>query len=272
MNVETIFGPLFDILPPTAARIVVGAIILITGWAVASFLRYLARRFFRRGNVRLRRFFRPEEPDAIEPADEDTSVAVAGGIIFWVVFALFVLLAMNVLGLAIATEWLEGFSAYLPRVLAAAGMILIGVLVGRFVRISLETAGGTLGLHRSEVLGRTLQTLIVLLSVVVAVDQLGIEITLLVIILAIALAAVLGSAALSFGLGARTAVANLISCHYLSKWYRVGQTIRIGEHEGRIAQILPSAVVLQTSAGRVYVPASLFSERESLLLDEDVSR
>ena len=83
------------------------------------------------------------------------------------------------------------------------------------------------------------------------------------------LGATLGGAALAFGLGARRSVSNLLACHYLAKWYRVGQVVRIGEHQGRILEILPAAVVLQTSAGKLYIPATQFAESPSLLVIDE---
>ena len=102
---------------------------------------------------------------------------------------------------------------------------------------------------------------------VVAVDQLGIEVSFLVIAVSIALAASLGAAALAFGLGARTAVSNIIATHYLARTYEVGQRVRVGEHEGRIAEISPTAVILETGEGRVHIPAKEFSEQISTLID-----
>jgi hypothetical protein len=50
---------------------------------------------------------------------------------------------------------------------------------------------------------------------VVALDQLGIDSTLLILAIGIVLAAVLGSVALAVGLGARSEVSNIIAVHYL---------------------------------------------------------
>ncbi|MDX1582278.1 MAG: hypothetical protein R3338_01635 [Thermoanaerobaculia bacterium] len=260
-------------MPPAAARVVLAVLIALAGYLIARVCRYLAARFFSFAGRLLLRIVQPSSERLAQPGastpDDSTSVAIAGAIVFWVVFPLFLLLALSVFGLPILAEWFEGLAVYLPNVLAAAATVLLGVLAGRFVKISLQATAGRMGFRRSEALARSAQITVIVLSVIVAVDQIGLDITLLVIITGIILAATLGGAALSFGLGARTAVANLIGCHYLSKWYRIGQTIRIGDVEGKIAHILPAAVVVQTRAGRVFVPAALFSERESILLDEE---
>jgi small-conductance mechanosensitive channel len=82
------------------------------------------------------------------------------------------------------------------------------------------------------------------------------------------MASALGAASLAFGLGARTAVGNVIAVHYLRKSYRVGDAVRIGSIEGEIAAITRTAVLLETPDGQVEVPASKFSEEISVLLSE----
>jgi small-conductance mechanosensitive channel len=78
----------------------------------------------------------------------------------------------------------------------------------------------------------------------------------------------LGGAALAFGLGARTAVGNIIGAHYVAQMYQVGQTVRVGEIEGRIVRTTAIAVVLDTPAGLVQVPARLFNEQPTTLISE----
>ena len=56
---------------------------------------------------------------------------------------------------------------------------------------------------------------------------------------------------------------------FVALGHRVGQVVRIGEHEGQIDQILPAAVILRTRAGMVYVPAGEFARGSSTLIDDE---
>ncbi|MBM3668381.1 MAG: mechanosensitive ion channel [Actinobacteria bacterium] len=69
----------------------------------------------------------------------------------------------------------------------------------------------------------------------------------------------------AFGLGARTAVSNIIGSHYIRQIVRVGQTVRLGVVQGEVEAITPTAVVLKNGDGRVIVPAKEFNEAVSLL-------
>jgi small-conductance mechanosensitive channel len=78
--------------------------------------------------------------------------------------------------------------------------------------------------------------------------------------------AIIGAAALAFGLGSRTAVSNIIAAHYLRQIYRVGHTVKVGNVHGKILEITPTAVIIEESDGRVLVPAKEFSEGISVLI------
>ena len=70
------------------------------------------------------------------------------------------------------------------------------------------------------------------------------------------------------GLGARTAVSNIIASHYVAQAYRVGQTVRVAGVEGRIVETTPTAVFVAGPEGRVMIPAKTFAENASTLVTE----
>jgi len=263
-------------LPPELARTAVAAGIIVLGYVLATAVRFAVVRVFRRVSARLllmtqrasERAGLPAAPEATARA-EATAVAVAGRIAFWVVFALFLGAASTLLGFPILSEWLASLAEYLPHVLAAAAIVLLGILSGLLLRVTVTAAATSAEFLYAQALGRAAQVAVVALAIVIAIEELGIEVTFLVVVAATVLGATLGGAALAFGLGARGSVSNLLASHYLSKWYRVGHVVRIGAHEGRVAEILPSAVVLHTAAGKVYVPAGEFARTASLLIADE---
>jgi len=49
----------------------------------------------------------------------------------------------------------------------------------------------------------------------------------------------------------------------------VGQSVRIGDVEGRILEFTPTSVIIATRAGQVLVPAKEFGERNAVMLAEE---
>jgi small-conductance mechanosensitive channel len=246
--------------------------LFLGGYLVALLCSGIARRVMQRWNHGLRGMVErlsdrrgvalPREPNHAE----GVGIAVVSRIVFWLVFTVFLAVGTTAAGVPVVSAWLSEFAAYLPRVLAACGVLLLGVFAGHVVRVLVLSAARSTNATHTRAIARTSQLAIVTIASVIAIDELGIAVTFVIVIGAIIVGSVLGGAALAFGLGARDAVKNMVSCHYLARAYRVGHQVRIDGIEGTIVAIEPTSVVLQTAEGRVSIPASLFAEKPSTLL------
>ncbi len=192
-----------------------------------------------------------------------------GGFVYWTVLILFVTAATELLGLPVARTFFAGAGEYLPSVLAALLIVFAGFLLSNLARRGIVRAASAAQVAYGDLLGRMAQGGILLVAVVIAIDQIGIDVEFLIVLLGIVIGTTFGAMALAFGLGARTAVSNILGCHYLTQVYRVGHRIRIGSVEGRILKITPTAVILDSPSGQVMVPAKDFGEMASVLLAEE---
>ena len=253
-------------------RLAVALGLALSGGLAAWLLRLVSVHFLRGWGSRLAggigRLFRSRDAEReVRGAALGRPVAAAvGSIVFWLVFLFFLAAATESLGLPVISAWISGVAAYLPRLLVGALIVILGLLAGGIAHTALAATAASAGFAYADALGRLAQAMIVMASVIVAFDQLGVAMTFLTVLAGIVTGALLGGAALAFGLGARTAVANIIAAHYLIKTYRVGHRVRIGEHEGRIVDITPTTVVIATAEGQAVVPAKEFSERASVLV------
>lgn len=197
---------------------------------------------------------------------ERSAPDLISSVVFWIVFLFFVSAATENLGLPVFATWLSGLSRYLPRFLVAVLILFAGLVAGSLARDAVSTAAGATGARYGDLLGRVAQVMILLVAAVTAIDQLGVDSRFLTAAVMIAFGAVIGGVGLAFGLGARTAVSNIIAAHYLRQSYRVGQTVRVGSVQGRIVEVTSAAVILDAVEGRVLVPARQFSETVSVLV------
>ncbi len=262
-TVEHIAVQLAEHLP----NILIATILLLTGWLLANGLRRLTLRM-------MPRVFRlvPSEPfrRGLKTSGMERGITEAlGGIVYWVVILLFIAGATDVLGLPVVATLAAGIAKYLPSVIAAVLIVILGIVAGNIARTTVSTATTSAGLPYGDLPGRVAQVVILLITAVVAIDQIGINSTFIVVLIAIFLGTTLGGLALAFGLGARGTVSNLLASHYLLQNYQVGQRIRIGAIEGRIIEMNNVAVLLDTPEGRVLLPASEFHNQPSLLLRDD---
>ncbi len=253
-----------DFLP----QLLAAAVLVLAGLLLALLIRLLTGRLLTRILERARKSV--EFKDAVEdPGVHSTIPKVIAGFVFWVTWLFFLSAAIESLGFTVVTDVLSQVAYYLPNVLAAVVILLAGVIVARLVRRAAAGGAHSAGVLHAERVGRAAQVLVLVVVVLVALDQIGIDAQLLMILMAVFMAATFGSAGLAFGMGARVAVGNLIASHYFAQSYRVGQSIRIGEIEGEILQTTPTAVLLATQEGRMLIPARRFSEEPSLLRTQE---
>jgi hypothetical protein len=192
-------------------NLVVALVILIIGWLIGALLgravwqvvkslkidealrRAGLETFLHRGGVRL-----------------DVG-AFLGALVKWFVVVVFLVAALDVLGLSQVNLFLqEVVLGYLPRVLAAALVLLVGGVVGDVAGRIVVTAGRTAGVHSAHFAGAIAKWAVWIFAILVALSQLGIATafsqTLFTgVVIAISLA--LG---LSFGLGGQEAAGRFI--------------------------------------------------------------
>jgi hypothetical protein len=244
--------------------VVGAALILLLGWVAGRLLSAVLRRLLARGLDRLQgsRFLGRED----RLGWRRSLPALIGGLAFWTVMTVAVVAAADTLGLALLGELLATVARLLPQVLAGVVIIFAGIVFAELAQGAVARAAGAAGVPYAGALGRAVQLGIVVMALVMGTKQAGIDSTFLMIALPVALGVLLGGAALAFGLGSRTAVANIIASHDLARHHDIGQRVKIAGVEGRIERFTPTAVVLQAAEGRVVIPAKLFSEEVAVIL------
>ncbi len=255
----TILDRIVQYLP----SVVGGVLLLLAGWVLAKFLRALTSRVLTLLDSTLRRLLGAHLAERVRLA---RSANVLGAIVFWAVLLFFIAAASNALGLDTFTHWLTRLLDQLPMVIAGLLIIVAGYVLSRFVADLILGATARLEPAQRQVVARAAQATIVVAAVLVGADQIGIRVTFLAIFVGIAAGAVAGGVVIAISLGARVHVANLIGAQQLRNTHELGQRIRVAGFEGRILELTPQGVVLETDDGRVSLPGRIFSEQPVVLI------
>ncbi|MFM8984555.1 MAG: mechanosensitive ion channel family protein, partial [Planctomycetia bacterium] len=100
--------------------------------------------------------------------------AIVGGIVFWLLMSVFVMAAFNILGLQSISDAMGEVVNYIPKVLVATVVVVVGLLAATFVRGVVATSADRVGLSYAEYLAAvsmaTCAVLIVLSSFVADVN------------------------------------------------------------------------------------------------------
>ena len=255
----------FQVLP----KLVVALVILFVGWLVAWSLRALVRRVVARFSKRI---VAETTSAAWQQALADQGAGrVFSSSVYWLVLLVAVMVASEAIGLPVLTTYLAALAQYLPRVIAAVVVLFAGVIGGRLISDAAMTTAFRLLPHQGQRLARLVRGIIIGAAMLVAIKQLGVDVSLLTNIFLIALAALLAGAAFAFGLGARSVIANILAMHYVNKSYDIGQQIRLGDDNGRIVRMTSTAVFVEHDAGELGIPGQQFFEERCLRISKGIS-
>ena len=216
----------------------VGAVILvIAGFYLARFVGYLISKGL--SGIGLDRLSETVGVAAtLEKAGVKlTASQILGRLAFWIVALIFLITATETLGLPRISETLDEFLLYLPRVIGAVLIVIVGLFIAHFVRDLVRSGAEGLGVEYARSLGATAYGVLFVVVVSLAIGQLDIDTILLDSVVAILIAAIGIAAALSLGLGTRELATNILAGVYARDLYAAGDRIEIEEIEGTLEGI-----------------------------------
>jgi small-conductance mechanosensitive channel len=167
--------------------------------------------------------------------------------------------ALTLMGLALLSDSLNEGIVFIPRLLAALALVLVGVVLGAFLRAWVERSSAQLDFPVS--MAPVVQVLVILLFGVCAAAQAGLSVAPLTAVAIVLLGAIAAVLALAFGLGAREVARSLTSGRYARADFRAGQIIRIGDLRGEIVRIDAAATTLKSGGDTIRIPNSMLVER-----------
>ncbi len=132
-----------------------------------------------------------------------TPSSLAAALLFWLVFLSFLMAGLSALHIEAISRLISEFFLYLPRILAALAILLLGFLLANFLARAALLAAVNAGVPSPRAISLVVKFLITILSFAMALEQLEIAKTIVLAAFVIAFGAVMFGLALAFGLGGR---------------------------------------------------------------------
>jgi len=237
--------------------------LLVAGWLLARLGRRIVAALSERLTRTLARLFAGTRLENIR-LSERTRV-VLGDITFVVIIIVFIAAAVRVADIPAFSAWLNQLVSYLPQLAAGAIIMVIGVLVGMLAKDLAASALPKADQQRRLLFARALQYSVIAIAFVMAIGQVGIDATMLVALVVIASSGLALGLSIAFGLGARNHVENLLAARRAREICEIGQDVQFGRHQGRLAQITATALIIDKEGERTVIPARLIDEAELVL-------
>ena len=104
-----------------------------------------------------------------------TASEIVGKLVFWLFMLTFLISASETLGLENVSKTIDTFVEYMPQVIAAALITVLGLMLAHFVRQVVETAVDGMGFAYAKPVARLAHIILLIVVGILAIDQLGIE-------------------------------------------------------------------------------------------------
>lgn len=172
----------------------------------------------------------------------------------WLLVLIFILIGADIFGLNMVSEGIGSFIAYLPRLLTSLFIFVGGVYVGTLSKKAIHSMFKSLDLTGGNLVANIAFYLIVVFISIAALDQAGIDTSILKSNLTLIIGSILLSFTIAFGLGSRDVIKRLLFGYYSRKNFEIGDRIKVRDIEGVLIAIDNICIVVRTSNGKVVMP------------------
>jgi len=180
----------------------------------------------------------------------------------YIMILIFVVIASEMLGLTIVSEGIGKFIAYLPILISALLIFVIGVYIGSIIKNTIINTFKSLEFSGGNLVSNIVFYAIVIVISITSLNQAGVNTDIITNNLTLILGAILISFTIAFGLGSRDVVLRLLFGFYSRKNFEIGQRVKIKKVEGVIKQIDNLCITIDTNEGIVVVPIKKFVDSE----------
>ncbi|QQS29750.1 MAG: mechanosensitive ion channel [Sphingobacteriales bacterium] len=251
-----------DALPSVLAAF----LLLLLGWFFARIVSFLIIKFLSvvKFNTLASRI---SATRILEKANIQLSpVHIVSKFAYWLILLLFFVTATDTLGWTIVSEQISKLIGFLPTLLSGIVIFIIGLYIATFFKEIVAAATTSLSVTGGRIISGFVFYFLVVIISITALDQIGIDTSIITSNVVLILGAILLAASISYGIASKTILANMLAAFYSRKTFRVGQYIRIDDIEGEILSIDTIALTLQTETDKVVIPThELISKRVHII-------
>ncbi len=220
-------------LPSLVATLVIVAV----GWLTSRLVAAVAERILRQTGLD-RAVARLGVSDALrEGGVTATPSRIVARLVFWVLMLTFLLSAVETLGLSAVTLTIDRLIGFLPNVIAAGLIFVLGLLLARLVRNLVSSGAAAADLSQATRLGSMAHGAVALIAGVVALEQLGVETAVVVIVITAGMAAISVTAGVALALGAKPVITHILAGHFLRQSMPSGGSIEVDGQRGVVERV-----------------------------------
>ncbi len=190
---------------------------------------------------------------------------VVGQIAKWFIYLIFFQVAASTLGFPQLTAIINDVLAFLPRIVVALAILLVGALVGNLLAGVVRGGLGTARFGNPNLLANIARWGVLAFAVVAALSQLQIAPAIVNNLWQALVFGLGGGLALAFGLGARDAAGSVATGQMIKGEIQPGMQIGVDEQGGTVEQVGALYTTVRTPSGQFKIPNAELARKTVLV-------
>jgi hypothetical protein len=262
---ENSIGMLFESIANAFPTFILVVILLLAGWLTGKLVKNILIKAMKLAG--LEALFAKAGIDVILARLGINDIVVfIGKLAYWMVMLVFLIAISEVIDMPIISEGIAAFMGYLPRLLSALIILVLGIWLATMLKSAVYSATDSIGLSGSRIISNVVYYILFIFVVITAINQTGIDTSLITSNVTLIFGAMLLAFGISYGFASKNIMSNMLSSFYRKEKFTEGMTIRIDDVEGVIKEMDSLSITLDCGDKTVVLPTSLLTEKKVEIL------
>ncbi|MBN8824719.1 MULTISPECIES: mechanosensitive ion channel domain-containing protein [unclassified Spirosoma] len=188
-------------------------------------------------------------------------------VLYYFILLVFIKASTEKLGVGAITEMVSSLINFIPKLIAAAIMLQVGVLIADALRAAVINVCQSFNIASGRLLSMIVFIFFLIVTVISALGQAGINTELLESSFNLIIGGVIFAFAIGYGIASRDLMANIISSFYTKNKYKEGQVIQIDDAKGEIIKVDTLSLTLRTGQTTTVIPLQTLQMKKVEVFD-----
>lgn len=240
----------------TIPKVLMAFVILIVGLIVAKVLQKLVVKLLKAANVdKMTKSL--EKIDIVHKSNINVNIsAIIGKFVYYLVMLMVLILSSSALGMPEVTNLMSDILKFLPNLLVAVIVLILGTLLADAIKNMVLTALKSLGVPSANMISTILFYFLFVNVVMIALKQAKVETDFLAQNISIIIAGLVGAFAIGYGLASKDKMANILASLSSKQLFKIGDHVTVDGVRGVVSGIDQTRLTIDTEDGKVLLPLS----------------
>ncbi|MFA5430357.1 MAG: hypothetical protein WC329_04290 [Candidatus Omnitrophota bacterium] len=201
-------------------NVLVVVLILLVGWIISRVIKVAVTRGLR--GVKLDTLSDKVGMDGLlaKGGIKYSLSELIGVLCYWLSMLVTLMLAINAVGLTVAVDLLNRVILYIPNVIAAVFIFVVGIFISNLLKNMVSAAANNAGLSEGRLLSRIVEVIVMIFVIALAMDHLNIGARIVELTVGIILASLGLGLAIAIGLGCKDIIGRIAGDFIEKLWAR----------------------------------------------------